>query len=83
MTDDNMALTDLLQKTGEGDFLRTLAETVLQMLMEADVVRTAAEKVSNIIANQAGLSDQRGLKRKFRSRLVQTPGLIVTRVKVG
>lgn len=37
MTDDNMALTDLLQKAGEGDFLRTLAETVLQMLMEADV----------------------------------------------
>jgi putative transposase len=32
-----MALTDLLQKAGEGDFLRTLAETVLQMLMEADV----------------------------------------------
>lgn len=37
MTDDNMALTDLLQKAGEGDFLRTLAETVLQMLMEADL----------------------------------------------
>ena len=37
MTDDSMALTDLLQKAGEGDFLRTLAETVLQMLMEADV----------------------------------------------
>lgn len=37
MTDDSMALTDLLQKAGEGDFLRRLAETVLQMLMEADV----------------------------------------------
>ncbi|GGE82951.1 hypothetical protein GCM10011317_45210 [Niveispirillum cyanobacteriorum] len=37
MTDDSMALTDLLQKAGGGDFLRTLPETVLQMLMEADI----------------------------------------------
>lgn len=37
MTEENMALTELLQKSGEGDFLRTVAETVLQILMEADV----------------------------------------------
>lgn len=37
MTDDRMALADLIQKTGDGDFLRTLAESVLQILMEADV----------------------------------------------
>jgi putative transposase len=37
MTDDSMALADLLQKAGDGDFLRSVAETVLQMLMEADV----------------------------------------------
>src|SRR3954462_13841030 len=37
MTDDRMALVDLLQKTGDGDFLRTVAEAVLQILMEADV----------------------------------------------
>jgi len=37
MTDDNMSLTELLQKTGDGDFLRTVAEAVLQILMEADV----------------------------------------------
>lgn len=37
MTEDSMALTDLLQKAGDGDFLRAVAETVLQMLMEADV----------------------------------------------
>ncbi|GGE76551.1 hypothetical protein GCM10011317_37080 [Niveispirillum cyanobacteriorum] len=30
-------MTDLLQKAGEGDFLRAVAETVLQMLMEADI----------------------------------------------
>ena len=36
-TEDRMALNELMQKAGDGDFLRSLAETVLQMLMEADV----------------------------------------------
>ena len=37
MTKTNMALTELLQKQDDGDFLRTVAEAVLQLLMEADV----------------------------------------------
>ena len=37
MTKTNMDLTELLQKQGEGDFLRTIAEAVLQLIMEADV----------------------------------------------
>jgi transposase-like protein len=37
MTEQSMALADLLQKSGDGDFLRTVAEAVLQILMEADV----------------------------------------------
>jgi hypothetical protein len=37
MTDERMALVDLLQKSGDGDFLRAVAEAVLQILMEADV----------------------------------------------
>src|ERR671918_1952049 len=37
MTEDRMALVDLLQKSGDGDFLRSVAEAVLQLLMEADV----------------------------------------------
>ena len=37
MTDDRMALMDALQKADDGNFLRNLAETVLQILMEADV----------------------------------------------
>jgi transposase-like protein len=32
-----MALSELLSKSGEGDFLRSVAEAVLQILMEADV----------------------------------------------
>ena len=36
MTEDRLPLTELLQKAGEGDFLRSVAEAVLQLLMEAD-----------------------------------------------
>src|ERR1043166_829726 len=37
MTDERLALSELLEKSGEGDFLRAVAEAVLQLLMEADV----------------------------------------------
>src|SRR3954468_22137051 len=37
MTEDRMALVKLLQKSGDSDFLRAVAEGVLQILMEADV----------------------------------------------
>jgi putative transposase len=37
MTEERMALAELLQKSGDSDFLRAVAEAVLQILMEADV----------------------------------------------
>ena len=37
MAEERLALTELLEKAGDGDFLRTVAEAVLQLLMEADV----------------------------------------------
>ena len=37
MTQERLALSELLEKAGDGDFLRTVAEAVLQLLMEADV----------------------------------------------
>ena len=37
MTEERMALVELLQKSGDSDFLRAVAESVLQILMEADV----------------------------------------------
>jgi putative transposase len=36
MTEERLPLAELLQKAGEGDFLRSVAEAVLQLLMEAD-----------------------------------------------
>ena len=37
MTDDRLPLADLLAKAGDQDFLRAVAESVLQLIMEADV----------------------------------------------
>src|SRR5215217_4786644 len=37
MTEERLPLQELLAKSGDGDFLRSVAEAVLQMLMEADV----------------------------------------------
>jgi putative transposase len=37
MTEERLVLAELLEKAGEGDFLRGLAEAVLQLLMETDV----------------------------------------------
>ena len=37
MTDERLPLAELLQKAGDADFLRAVAEAVLQLLMEADV----------------------------------------------
>jgi transposase-like protein len=37
MTDDRLPLTELAAKSGDSDFLRAIAESVLQLIMEADV----------------------------------------------
>lgn len=37
MTEDRLPLAELMAKAGDGDFLRTVAEAVVQLLMEADV----------------------------------------------
>ena len=39
MTEERLVLAELLEKAGEGDFLRAVAEAVLQLLMESDVAR--------------------------------------------
>src|ERR1700740_265769 len=37
MTEERLVLAELVEKAGEGDFLRAVAEAVLQLLMETDV----------------------------------------------
>ena len=40
MTEERLVLADLLEKAGDGDFLRAVAEAVLQLLMESDLEGT-------------------------------------------
>src|SRR3954464_11520876 len=37
MTEERLPLAELLAKAGDGDFLRAVAEAVVQLLMETDV----------------------------------------------
>ena len=37
MTEERLVLAELLEKAGESDFLRAVAEAVLQLLTETDV----------------------------------------------
>jgi putative transposase len=37
MTEEGLPLNELLQKAGDGNLLRAVAESVRQLLMEADV----------------------------------------------
>src|SRR3974390_3212980 len=37
MTEERVMLAEFLEKAGDGDFLRAVAEAVLQLLMESDV----------------------------------------------
>ena len=52
MTDDRLALAELLEKAGEGDFLRSVAEAVLQMLTEADARGWSAPGGMSAVASE-------------------------------
>ncbi len=55
MTETTMPLIELLQKQDDGDFLRSVAEAVLQLLMEHDV-----EGWSALPATSAATADRPG-----------------------
>ena len=48
MPEERLLLAELLAKSGDGDFLRGVAEAVLQRLMEADAVTARLERVSQL-----------------------------------
>ena len=66
MTEDTMAFLDAMQKRGGGDFLKELAEAVLQRLMDYDVE-------GRIGAGRYERSDERLTQRNgFRERSYDT-----------
>ena len=62
MTDDRLPLAELVAKAGDDDFLRSVAESVLQIIMEADVDgligagrhERSGERTIEAIAQKAG-----------------------------
>jgi transposase-like protein len=68
MTEERMALVELLQKSGDGDVLRSVAEAVLQILMEADVEGLIGADRHERSAER--LNDRNGYRdRTFETRL--------------
>jgi hypothetical protein len=64
MTDARLPLAELLEKAGEGDFLRAVAEAVLlEQLMEVPAEGSAASE-----PGQGGTNDQPGPRRPKRDR---------------
>ena len=51
MTERRLALSELLEKAGEADFLRAVAEAALQLLTEADVEGLIAPAATNGVAS--------------------------------
>src|SRR5215469_14684958 len=82
MTDDRIALVELLQKSGESDFLRAVAEAVLQILIEVDVEgligagrhERSADRLNYRKAQRPMLitSEDRPLQRQLRADDSQT-----------
>src|SRR5262249_23640940 len=67
MTDERMALVELLQKSGDGDFLRAVAEAVLQILMEADVEGLIGA------GRHERSTDRLNYRNGYRDRTLDTP----------
>lgn len=66
MTDARLPLAELLEKAGDGDFLRTVAETVLQLLMEADVEGLVGA------ARHERTAERRTYRNGYRERALDT-----------
>src|SRR5215831_2171114 len=78
MTDDRMALVDLLQKSGDGDFLRAVAEAVLQILMEADVEGLIGA------GRHERSADRLNYRNGYRDRCLDTRlGLLIPKLRQG
>jgi hypothetical protein len=56
MTDTNMDFLALIQKSDDGDFLKTIAEVCLQRIMEQDVENVIRAGPENLDRGISGVS---------------------------
>ena len=66
MTEDRMALIEAIQKANDGNFLRALAETVLQIIMDADV-----EALTGAARHERS-PDRLNYRNGYRERMLET-----------
>ena len=66
MTTERLALAELLEKAGDGDFLRAVAEAVLQLLMETDVESLIG------VARHERSPDRLNYRNGYRDRTLDT-----------
>ena len=66
MTTERLALAELLEKVGDGDFLRAVAEAVLQLLMETDVESLIG------VARHERSPDRLNYRNGYRDRTLDT-----------
>ena len=66
MTEARLPLAELLEKAGDGDFLRAVAEAVLQLLMEADVEGLIGA------ARHERTAERQTYRNGYRERLLDT-----------
>jgi transposase-like protein len=66
MTEARLPLAELLEKAGDGDFLRSVAEAVLQLLMEADVEGLI------VAARHERTAERQTYRNGYRERVLDT-----------
>jgi putative transposase len=75
MTAERLALAELIEKAGDGDFLRAVAEAVLQLLMETDVEGLIG------VARHERSPDRLNYRNGYRDRTLDTRlGTVALRV---
>ena len=75
MTEDRLPLAELLAKAGEGDFLRSVAQAVVQSLMEADVEGLIGA------GRQERTAERATYRNGYRDRTLETrPGSLQLRI---
>src|SRR3954454_23251942 len=86
MTDARLPLAELLEKAGDGDFLRSVAEAVLQLLMEADVEGLVGaarhERTAERQTYRNGYRD-RALDTRLGTLQLRVPKLRVAKLRTG
>jgi hypothetical protein len=67
MIEESTALAEFRQKIGEGDFLRTVAEAMLQLLMEADAQGPGVPSIALVRSRDRIPALPEGLRPLMRS----------------